>query len=82
MPANADGRGSFENPAGGGRRWVEFPTVLENAGLFHGKVINAGSVCRRIHVADALRCSHGAVSPCFASDNRQRLDTARRLQDL
>ena len=53
----------------------DFCTVLENAGLFHGQVINAGFVCHRIHVADALRCSHGdspatpkrreVVSPCF-----------------
>ena len=46
MPANAAGRGSFGNPAGGGRRWVEFRIVFESAGLFHGEVINAGCVCR------------------------------------
>ena len=42
--------------------------MLESAGLFHGEVTNAGCVCLRIHGADALHCSHGAVSPCFASD--------------
>src|SRR5436309_12837004 len=40
---NAAGRGSFGNPAGGGRRWVELRIVFESAGLFHGEVINAGS---------------------------------------
>ena len=32
------------------------------------EVINAGSNCLRIHFIVALRCSHGAVSPWFASD--------------
>ena len=45
MPANAAGRGSFGNPAGGGRRWLEFRIVFESAGLFHGQVTNAGSRC-------------------------------------
>src|SRR5438094_9848070 len=39
--------GSFGNPAGGGRRWVELRIVFESAGLFHGEVINAGSRCLR-----------------------------------
>src|SRR5438034_7586366 len=47
MPASAAGRGSFGNPAGGGRRWVELRIVFESAGLFHGEVINAGSRCLR-----------------------------------
>ena len=81
MPATADGRGPFGNPSGGGRRWVEFPIVLESADVFHGEVINAGSNYHRIHAAEALRCSHGAESPCFGPILRQRLDIARRLQD-
>jgi hypothetical protein len=57
MPANAAGRGSFGNLAGGGRRWVEFRIVLESAGLFHGDVINAGSNCLRIHFICAVMLS-------------------------
>ena len=49
---------------------------------FMGGLQTLARDCLRIHVADALRCSHGAASPCFATDSRQRLDTARRLQDL
>src|SRR5438093_1803658 len=49
MPANAVGRGSFGNPAGGGRRWVKFRIVFESAGLFHGEVINAGFVCHKLN---------------------------------
>ena len=37
MPANAAGPGSFGNPSGGARRWLEFPIVFESAGLFHGR---------------------------------------------
>ena len=80
MPANAAGHGSFGNPTGGGRRWVEFRIVLEGAGPFHGEVINAGSNCHRIRFADALCYRHRAASPCV-SGHRRRLDTASRLQD-
>src|SRR5438094_1701975 len=31
------GRGSFGNPAGGGRRWVELRIVFESAGLLDRK---------------------------------------------
>jgi hypothetical protein len=60
MPANAAGPGYWE-PPGGVRRWVN--AIVFSAGLFRGRVINVYCACRRIHVADALRCSHGAVSP-------------------
>ena len=38
----------------GAAHWLEFRTVFETAGLFHGLVTNAGSRCLRIHVVDAL----------------------------
>ena len=43
MLVSEAGRGSFGNPPGGGGRWLDFRIVFESAGLFHGRVINAGS---------------------------------------
>ena len=54
MLANVGRRGSFANRYGGRAHWLEFRTVFETAGLFHGLVTNAGSRCLRIHVVDAL----------------------------
>ncbi len=63
MPANAAGRGSSGNPAGGGRRWVEFRIVFESAGLFHGEVINAGFVCHKLNPLSRCHVRHGGFVP-------------------
>src|SRR5437867_8673188 len=57
------GRGSFGNPAGGGRRWVELRIVFESAGLFHGEVINAGSRCHKLSPLSRCHVRHGGFVP-------------------
>jgi len=60
-PVSEAGPGLFENPPGGVRRWLEFRLVFENARLFRGQVINAGSRCpetmKRLCIAWHLRGS-------------------------
>jgi len=54
MRANEDGRGWFANPAGGGRHWLEFLTVFDDAIRFPGRVINAGFVYHKLPILKAL----------------------------